>query len=84
MLQTAPVLLVFPPTVGPYAKVDDSPLRFDFSGYGYFIYIVHVHRNIGLTATVFLAPFPPTRFMLGSTAISPMGRSRHLSVRLIT
>lgn len=32
MLQTAPVLLVFPPTVGPYAKVDDSPLRFDFSG----------------------------------------------------
>ncbi|KAL4998092.1 hypothetical protein BDV10DRAFT_167677 [Aspergillus recurvatus] len=32
MLQTAPVLLVFPPTVGPHAKVDDSPLRFDFSG----------------------------------------------------
>ncbi|KAL4800091.1 hypothetical protein BDV19DRAFT_354427 [Aspergillus venezuelensis] len=32
MLQTAPVLLVFPPTVGPYAKVDESPLRFDFSG----------------------------------------------------
>ncbi|KAL3469467.1 hypothetical protein BJX99DRAFT_241248 [Aspergillus californicus] len=32
MLQTAPVLLVFPPTIGPYAKVDDSPLRFDFSG----------------------------------------------------
>ncbi|PYH97735.1 oligosaccharyl transferase subunit [Aspergillus ellipticus CBS 707.79] len=32
MLQTAPVLLVFPPTVGPFAKVDDTPLRFDFSG----------------------------------------------------
>ncbi|KAL4737397.1 hypothetical protein BDV11DRAFT_191861 [Aspergillus similis] len=32
MLQTAPVLLVFPPTVGPHAKVDDSPSRFDFSG----------------------------------------------------
>ncbi|KAL4801390.1 hypothetical protein BDV18DRAFT_84658 [Aspergillus unguis] len=32
MLQTAPVLLVFPPTVGPHAKVDDSPMRFDFSG----------------------------------------------------
>lgn len=42
MLQTAPVLLVFPPTLGPYAKVDDSPLRFDFSGYGYLIYITHV------------------------------------------
>ncbi|GES62710.1 oligosaccharyl transferase subunit [Aspergillus terreus] len=32
MLQTAPVLLVFPPTVGPHARVDDAPLRFDFSG----------------------------------------------------
>ncbi|KAL5332676.1 hypothetical protein BJX70DRAFT_383492 [Aspergillus crustosus] len=32
MLQTAPVLLVFPPTVGPHAKLDDGPLRFDFSG----------------------------------------------------
>lgn len=32
MLQTAPVLLVFPPTVGPFAKVDDAPVRFDFSG----------------------------------------------------
>ncbi|KAI9368197.1 hypothetical protein BJX61DRAFT_537439 [Aspergillus egyptiacus] len=32
MLQTAPVLLVFPPTVGPYAKIEDSPKRFDFSG----------------------------------------------------
>ncbi|KAE8375808.1 hypothetical protein BDV26DRAFT_267137 [Aspergillus bertholletiae] len=32
MLQTAPVLLLFPPTVGPFAKVDDTPVRFDFSG----------------------------------------------------
>ncbi|THC90818.1 hypothetical protein EYZ11_009721 [Aspergillus tanneri] len=32
MLQTAPVLLVFPPTLGAFAKVDDAPLRFDFSG----------------------------------------------------
>ncbi|KKK20929.1 oligosaccharyl transferase subunit (gamma) [Aspergillus rambellii] len=32
MLQTAPVLLVFPPTIGPHARVDDSPSRFDFSG----------------------------------------------------
>ncbi|KAH8434735.1 OST3/OST6 family protein [Aspergillus melleus] len=32
MLQTAPVVLVFPPTVGPFAKVDDTPFRFDFSG----------------------------------------------------
>ncbi|KAE8348093.1 oligosaccharyl transferase subunit [Aspergillus coremiiformis] len=32
MLQTAPVLLLFPPTIGPFAKVDDAPARFDFSG----------------------------------------------------
>ncbi|BDD63810.1 oligosaccharyl transferase subunit ost3/OST6 [Monascus purpureus] len=32
MLQTAPVVLLFPPTVGPYARIDSSPARFDFSG----------------------------------------------------
>ena len=30
-LQTAPVLLVFPPTVGAEAKSDGSPYRYDFS-----------------------------------------------------
>ncbi|EEP80837.1 conserved hypothetical protein [Uncinocarpus reesii 1704] len=32
MLQTAPVLLLFPPTIGQAAKLDSSPLRYDFSG----------------------------------------------------
>lgn len=32
MLQTAPVLLLFHPTVGPNAKVDAQPTRFDFTG----------------------------------------------------
>ncbi|OJJ43323.1 hypothetical protein ASPZODRAFT_136552 [Penicilliopsis zonata CBS 506.65] len=32
MLQTAPVVLVFPPTNGPHAKIDSAPLRFDFTG----------------------------------------------------
>ncbi|KAL1310810.1 hypothetical protein AAFC00_001049 [Neodothiora populina] len=31
MLQTAPVLLLFPPTLGPDAKPDGAPVRFDFS-----------------------------------------------------
>jgi len=31
-LQTAPVLLVFPPTVGENAKADGQPARFDFLG----------------------------------------------------
>ncbi|KAF2640411.1 hypothetical protein P280DRAFT_401064 [Massarina eburnea CBS 473.64] len=31
MLQTAPVLLYFHPTVGPNARVDTQPLRFDFT-----------------------------------------------------
>jgi hypothetical protein len=30
-LQTAPVLLFFPPTIGPNAKVDAQPVRFDFT-----------------------------------------------------
>ncbi|KAJ4383476.1 oligosaccharyl transferase subunit ost3/OST6 [Didymella sp. IMI 355093] len=30
-LQTAPVLLFFPPTVGPNAKVDAQPVRYDFT-----------------------------------------------------
>ncbi|KAH7091260.1 hypothetical protein FB567DRAFT_518298 [Paraphoma chrysanthemicola] len=32
MLQTAPVLLFFHPTIGPNAKVDTQPVRFDFTG----------------------------------------------------
>lgn len=31
-LQTAPVLLLYLPTVGPDAKPDSGPLRYDFSG----------------------------------------------------
>ncbi|KAF2877798.1 magnesium transporter protein-like protein 1 precursor [Massariosphaeria phaeospora] len=31
MLQTAPILLYFHPTVGPNAKVDAQPVRFDFT-----------------------------------------------------
>ncbi|KAK3670668.1 oligosaccharyl transferase subunit ost3/OST6 [Recurvomyces mirabilis] len=30
-MQTAPVLLLFPPTTGPNAKPDGAPVRFDFS-----------------------------------------------------
>ena len=33
-LQTAPVLLLFPPTTGPHGKPDQQALRFDF-GTGY-------------------------------------------------
>lgn len=31
MLQTAPVLLFFHPTVGPNAKLDSQPVRYDFT-----------------------------------------------------
>ena len=30
-LQTAPVLLLFPPTTGPHATADSAPLRYDFT-----------------------------------------------------
>ncbi|KAJ5172258.1 hypothetical protein N7492_004851 [Penicillium capsulatum] len=32
MLQTAPVLLLFPPNVGPFAKVNAEPARLEFTG----------------------------------------------------
>ncbi|KAJ5291135.1 hypothetical protein N7478_000386 [Penicillium angulare] len=32
MLQTAPVILLFPPTVGPFAKIEAEPERLDFTG----------------------------------------------------
>ena len=31
MLQTAPVLYLFPPTNGPWAKLDSQPIRMDFT-----------------------------------------------------
>ena len=30
-LQTAPVVMLYPPTTGPHAKADPSPLRYDFA-----------------------------------------------------
>ncbi|KAG4419804.1 hypothetical protein IFR04_007023 [Cadophora malorum] len=30
-LQTAPVLLLFPPTIGPHAAADSGPIRYDFT-----------------------------------------------------
>ena len=41
-LQTAPLLLLFPPTTGPNARASASPLRFDFSTSGY----VHPSSNL--------------------------------------
>ena len=32
-LQTAPVLMFFPPTIGPNAKVDAQPVRYDFTSW---------------------------------------------------
>ncbi|KAJ5475052.1 hypothetical protein N7539_008118 [Penicillium diatomitis] len=32
MLQSAPIMLLFPPTAGPYAKVKADPVRYDFTG----------------------------------------------------
>jgi hypothetical protein len=32
MLQTAPIVLLFPPTVGPGATADGTPQRFDLFG----------------------------------------------------
>ena len=31
MLQTAPIMLLFPPTIGTGAKTDGQPIRYDFT-----------------------------------------------------
>ncbi|KAF2457435.1 hypothetical protein BDY21DRAFT_303481 [Lineolata rhizophorae] len=41
MLQTAPVLLLFPPTTGPNARVEFQPLRFDFTTGGQSAELIH-------------------------------------------
>ncbi|CAP61672.1 uncharacterized protein PODANS_4_2450 [Podospora anserina S mat+] len=40
-LQTAPVLLLFPPTVGPHAVANSEPLRYDFSNGPQIAEVVH-------------------------------------------
>ncbi|KAK0701498.1 hypothetical protein B0T21DRAFT_378771 [Apiosordaria backusii] len=40
-LQTAPVLLLFPPTVGPHAVANPEPLRYDFSNGPQIAEVVH-------------------------------------------
>ena len=41
MLQTAPVVLLFPPTTnGPNSKPDGQPIRYDFTA-GYDIFKLH-------------------------------------------
>lgn len=64
MLQTAPVLLVFPPTIGPFAKVEGNPLRFDFTGY---VSLPKLLRPapISLTHQSQTARSQPTRSTLG-------------------
>lgn len=41
MLNTAPVLLLFHPTTGPNAKIDNTPSRYDFST-GYVLSLIHI------------------------------------------
>ena len=80
MLQTAPVLLVFPPTVGPFAKVDDTPYRFDFSGWGLYM-ATFVKR---LLMCFVAAPFLPTNSTPGSADICQREPSPLLYARSTT
>jgi oligosaccharyltransferase complex subunit gamma len=56
MLQTAPVLFVFHPTIGPNAKVDGQPSRYDFVGGPVSAEQVHAWVSRQLPAD---APRPP-------------------------
>lgn len=70
MLQTAPVLLVFPPTIGPFAKVEGNPLRFDFTGY---VFLPRLLRPAPISLTYQSQPArsQPTRSTLGLDVICP-------------
>jgi hypothetical protein len=81
MLQTAPVLLVFPPTIGPFAKVEGEPLRFDFTGY---VSGFHVPRIFQLTCLISTAQSQPTRSIPGSNVNYLMARSPRLFDLLTT
>lgn len=64
MLQTAPVLLVFPPTIGPFARVEGNPLRFDFTGYVFLLRLLRP-APISLTHQFQTARSQLTRSILG-------------------
>ena len=71
MLQTAPVLLMFPPTTGPKAKPDGQPIRYDFTqGYA--------SKNFSssyLELMDYLVPNPLIRFESGFQGICQTDRS---------
>ncbi|KAF1809008.1 putative dolichyl-diphosphooligosaccharide-protein glycotransferase [Eremomyces bilateralis CBS 781.70] len=56
-LQTAPVLLIFHPTIGPDAKVDPQPTRFDFNAGPQTAESVHAILSRHLPS----GPHPPVR-----------------------
>lgn len=75
LLQTAPVLLLFPPTVGPHARVDSTPFRFDFNRWD--ISEATSMKQL-LIYFVRAVPFPPTNSIHGSSDTCLRVRSRLL------
>lgn len=72
MLQTAPVLLFFPPTSGPNARVDFQPVRLDFSSGPQSAESVHawLSRQLGETpAPAFRRPFNYVRAAFITTTL---------------
>lgn len=72
MLQTAPVLLLFPPTSGPNARVDPSPIRLDFTTGAQSAESVHgwLSRQLKETPTpAFRRPFNYVRAAMVTTIL---------------
>jgi oligosaccharyltransferase complex subunit gamma len=80
-LQTAPVLLYFPPTVGEHAKPDGSPVRLDFvspqSAEGVYAWLVR-HLPSGESYPQIVRPINYTR--IGATITILMGLFTFITV----
>lgn len=75
MLQTAPVLIFFPPTTGSNAQPDAQPVRYDFT-MGYF----QQARVSTLSANVAVGHNLLNKSTTGSVDICPQDRNQRYTV----
>jgi hypothetical protein len=82
MLQTAPVLLYFHPTVGPNAKVDAQPVRFDFTNGPQSAEQIHawIARQVPVDAPKPSVSRPINWIKIGSVTILSLGSITLLAV----
>jgi hypothetical protein len=81
-LQTAPVLLFFPPTTGVHATADSAPIRYDFTN-GYARKSLLSRSCLGTCAETHIGLSPRSKYTLGSVATFRRDRIPRSSDQLI-